>query len=239
MADAARKHVGDYDSLVDFFTRELTPGCRPVAGDEKTVVSPVDGRVAHVGAIAAGQIFQIKGQPYALSDLVGADLASYYADGQSATLYLAPDDYHRIHMPLSARLVAGRYIPGERNSVCISLLNHIPGLFAKNERVVLVFATAAEKRFIMVLVGALNVGSIETVFHGQICPNGDERSVELPANGEFLHKGEELGRFNLGSTVILIMPANQQMWTINAQQSLRQGEAIAYTTQKHLQVANS
>lgn len=225
--DAARKNINDYSSLLDFFTRELAANARPLAGDENSIVCPVDGRVAHVGNIAQGQIFQVKGHSYSLNTLVGEDYAQAYSEGQATTIYLAPFDYHRIHMPLSGKLQRVRYIPGELNSVSITLLDKIAGLFAKNERVVLEFAADNGEPFLMVLVGAVNVGSIETVFHGEICPNGYQQSMDLAANQEYLHKGEELGRFNLGSTIIFITPPRQHTWKISDNQKTRLGQLMA------------
>lgn len=232
LADAARKNIDDYESLLDFFTRELASGARPIASDDKAIISPVDGRVAHVGDIKNGQIFQIKGHTYSLADLVGADYAEQYEQGQATTIYLAPFDYHRIHMPMDGRFLRGRYMPGELNSVSIKLLDKIAGLFAKNERVVMEFEhnaeahTDSEDKFLMVLVGAVNVGSIETVFHGEICPNNFAAAIDLPAKGETLKKGEELGRFNLGSTIIFITPPNHHAWQLNDNQKTRLGQTI-------------
>lgn len=223
--DAARKNRSDYHSLLDFFTRELQSGARPIAEGEATIACPVDGRVAHVGDIENEQIFQIKSHSYALTDLVGDDYAKAYQNGHATTIYLAPFDYHRIHAPLSAKLIRGRYLPGELNSVSITLLDKIAGLFAKNERVVLEFAHH-EYTYLLVLVGAVNVGSIETVFHGEICPNDFNDALDLPASGQNVAKGDEIGRFNLGSTVIFIAPANSVAWQLNDGQKTRMGERI-------------
>lgn len=225
--DAARKSISDYDSLLDFFTRELAAHTRPIAGEENSLICPVDGRVAHVGDIAKGQIFQVKGHSYSLDNLVGEDYAKTYYEGQATTIYLAPFDYHRIHMPMNGRLVRARYIPGELNSVSITLLDKIAGLFAKNERVVLEFTADNGENFLMILVGAVNVGSVETVFHGEICPNGYSQSVDLAANEEYLNKGDELGRFNLGSTIIFITPPRNHTWKIHDNQKTRLGQLMA------------
>lgn len=225
--DAARKHIDDYVSLLDFFTRELTAQARPLAADENSIICPVDGRVAHIGDIANEQIFQIKGHSYSLSNLVGEDYSQSYYNGQAGTIYLAPFDYHRIHMPMRGQLLRARYIPGELNSVSITLLDKIAGLFAKNERVVLEFAADNGKTFLMVLVGAVNVGSIETVFHGEICPNDYSQSLDLAANNEWLDKGDELGRFNLGSTIIFITPERHHTWKISDNQKTRLGQLMA------------
>lgn len=226
LSDAARKNREDYISLLDFFTRELHPAARPIADGGKMVACPVDGRVAHVGDIENGQIFQIKGHSYSLTDLVGEDYAVAYENGQATTIYLAPFDYHRIHAPLAGTLTRGRYLPGELNSVSIALLDKIAGLFAKNERVVLEFTTSDDKSYLMVLVGAVNVGSVETVFHGEICPNDFNDALDLPAKDESVAKGDEIGRFNLGSTIIFITPPNTVSWQLNDGQKTRMGEPI-------------
>lgn len=234
LSDAHRKSIADYKSLLDFFTRELSPNARPIEGknNQHTIVSPVDGRVAHVGDIYQGQIFQIKGHTYALTDLVSEDYAEAYKNGQATTIYLAPFDYHRIHMPMNGRLNKARYIPGELNSVSITLLDKIAGLFAKNERVVLEFISDNGQPFLMVLVGAVNVGSIETVFHGEICPNKFDAPIDLDCNDETLQKGDELGRFNLGSTIIFITPENHHAWQLNHQQKTHLGQTIASLKEK-------
>lgn len=224
--DAARKNAKDYDSLLDFFTRELATDARPIADGEHAIACPVDGRVAHVGDIEHEQIFQIKGHSYSLGDLLGEDYATSYQNGQATTIYLAPFDYHRIHAPLAGKLTRARYIPGELNSVSITLLDKIAGLFAKNERVVLEFTSDNGKPYLMVLVGAVNVGSIETVFHGEVCPNDFNDDLDLPVRGEKVAKGEEIGRFNLGSTIIFITPPDTVAWQLSAGEKTRMGEAI-------------
>ncbi len=228
--DAARKRIDDYDSLLDFFTRELEVDARPIVdqNDDNVIISPVDGTVAHVGDIISGQLFQIKDYAYALDDLVGTDYATAYQNGQATTIYLAPYNYHRIHQPMTGKLVRARYIPGELNSVSITLLDQIAGLFAKNERVVMEFETFdGGSRFLMVLVGAVNVGSIETVFHGEICPNNYKASIDLDAKGQTLNKGGELGRFNLGSTIIFITPKAHHTWQLSDRQSVKMGQIMA------------
>lgn len=236
LADANRKSINDYHSLLDFFTRELSPKARPIEGQDSphVIVAPVDGRVAHVGDIYQGQIFQIKGHTYALDDLVSKDYSASYTNGQATTIYLAPFDYHRIHMPMNGQLLRARYIPGELNSVSITLLDKIAGLFAKNERVVLEFMGDNQQPFLMVLVGAVNVGSIETVFHGEICPNPENIPLDLDCRQQQLNKGQELGRFNLGSTIIFITPKNHHAWQLNAQQKTRMGQTIARRKGKHV-----
>lgn len=206
LKDAKRQHVRDYASLNDFFTRELADDARTFATDEHVICSPVDGRVAQADDIDADRILQIKGHDYALSDLVGADYARPYQNGKSITIYLAPDDYHRIHAPEACTLKRAKYLAGEYNSVSISLLDKISGLFAKNERVVYELSTA-DYDFLLVMVGAVNVSSIETVAHGEIRHDWKRTQPrELTCQSETYTKGDELARFNLGSTVILIYP---------------------------------
>lgn len=226
--DAKRKSLKDYDSLLDFFTRELDPAARPISqpADSQVITCPVDGRVAHVGNLLAEQIFQLKGYTYSLMDLVGADYAQPYLAGQATTIYLAPFDYHRIHMPMNGILQRAKYIPGELNSVSIKLLDKIAGLFAKNERVVMEFSGDNQQPFLMVLVGAVNVGSIETVMHGEICPNQYAAPIELACQHESLKKGEELGRFNLGSTIVFITPKNHHDWQLVNGQKTQMGQMI-------------
>lgn len=230
LADATRKNISDYSSLLDFFTRELAVDSRQISDIENGFVSPVDGAVADIGAIKNGRINQIKGHDYELADLLGADMATIYQQGDAATIYLAPYDYHRIHMPYQGKLIKSRYIPGELNSVSIKLLDKIAGLFARNERVICEFE-ADFGRFVMVLVGAVNVGSIETVMHGEITPNKEQDNIELTTNDEVLAKGEELGRFNLGSTVIIITEPGKLDWLTHEQGAkLQLGELIATVT---------
>lgn len=226
--EANRKQIKDYDSLLDFFTRELDPTARPISQptDGQIITSPVDGRVAHVGQLLAEQIFQLKGYTYSLTDLVGADYAQPYLDGQATTIYLAPFDYHRIHMPMNGILQRAKYIPGELNSVSIKLLDKIAGLFAKNERVVMEFSGDNQQPFLMVLVGAVNVGSIETVMHGEICPNQYNAPFALECHQETLQKGDELGRFNLGSTIVFITPNDHHDWQLVNGQKTQMGQTI-------------
>lgn len=229
LQEAARQNISDYASLQDFFTRELNENARPIAKD--AVTSPVDGTVAHVGNILDNQIFQIKGYTYALSDLLGTEMASRYQNGVASTIYLAPYDYHRIHAPLSGTLKHAYYHAGELNSVALPLLSEIAGLFAKNERVVLEFEHQANGKsfpFVVVLVGAVNVGSISTRFHGEIKPLRAGGVLELACHNEQVNAGDEIGRFNLGSTVIVIAPQNAWQWQIHDAQKLKMGQAIAH-----------
>ena len=196
-----------YESFNAFFTRGLRPGARPMADEAQVAVSPVDGTVSQLGRTDAGKLVQAKGMDYTCDALL-ADTASAarYVGGSFACLYLAPYNYHRIHMPLDGVLRATRYVPGHLFSVNASTARSVPQLFARNERVVCDFDTD-HGPLCMVLVGALFVGSIETVFAGEINPppgrGGEVRAIEAGV-GRRLVRGEELGRFNMGSTVIVL-----------------------------------
>lgn len=208
MGEAAQPDPFAYPSFNAFFTRALRPGARPVAAGERDLACPVDGTVSQLGTVRDGQLLQAKGLHYTASALLADDAAaSKYAGGGFACLYLAPYNYHRIHMPLAGRLVATRYVPGALYSVNDATARAVPGLFARNERVVCEFDTALGP-LAMVLVGALFVGSIETVYAGEINPpaarGGPVRAVETGLDTRF-DKGTELGRFNMGSTVILLL----------------------------------
>ena len=207
MREAAQPDPFAYDSFNAFFTRALAPAARPVAEDPALAVSPVDGSVSQLGRTDAGKLVQAKGMDYTCDALL-ADTASSarYVGGSFACLYLAPYNYHRIHMPLDGVLRATRYVPGQLFSVNASTARSVPDLFARNERVVCDFDTERGP-LCMVLVGALFVGSIETVFAGEINPppgrGGGVRAIEAGVGRRFA-RGEELGRFNMGSTVVVL-----------------------------------
>jgi phosphatidylserine decarboxylase len=196
-----------YASFNDFFTRALRAGARTLA-PEPQVLSPVDGTVSQIGDLDGQQLLQAKGHRYRLDELLGAAhrVREELAGGVFATLYLAPYNYHRIHMPLTATPRGAWYIPGRLFSVNAHTAAARAGLFARNERVVLLFETPAGARFVMVLVGALFVGSIATVWHGEVTPRRPRRGVDLalPSAAAPLTRGSEMGRFNMGSTVILL-----------------------------------
>jgi phosphatidylserine decarboxylase len=199
-----------YESFNAFFTRELRPGARPLAPDAHALVSPVDGTVSQLGAINAGALLQAKGMQYTCEGLL-ADVpaASRYLGGSFACLYLAPYNYHRIHMPCDGVLRATRYVPGHLFSVNAATARTVPDLFARNERVVCDFDTD-DGPLCLVLVGALFVGSIETVYAGEINPppaRGGKVQVIEAGTGRTFKRGEELGRFNMGSTVIVLTGA--------------------------------
>lgn len=199
----------EYESLNAFFTRALKPESRPLDHDSDNWVCPVDGTVSQAGEIRDGRIFQAKGHDYSLLELLGGDAATadLLDDGHFATLYLSPRDYHRIHMPADADLVSMTYIPGRLFSVADHTVQAVPRLFARNERVVCRFETR-HGPMVMVLVGAINVSATETVWHGLVTTRGGAMKTYDYRRGDVsLRRGEEMGRFNLGSTVILITAA--------------------------------
>ena len=199
----ARGSLDAYDSFNDFFTRELKDGQRPIDDGVGAITCPADGVVSQIGHIQAGQLLQAKGREYDVGQLLADfELGKAFVDGSFATIYLAPSNYHRVHMPFDGRLVATHYVPGTLFSVNNTTANHVPDLFARNERLVCVFDTKFGKACV-VLVGAMIVAGIECVATGQIkrTPYIQNRTHDLTLN-----KGDELGRFYLGSTAIVILP---------------------------------
>jgi len=209
MAEARHENASDYASFNDFFTRPLKDGIRPIVADEQILAHPVDGAVSQAGPIAGDQLVQAKGHFYTVKALLGGDdnTAAAFQDGTFACIYLAPKDYHRIHMPIAGTLREMIYVPGELFSVNPLTAANVPGLFARNERVVAIFDTEVGP-MALVLVGATIVASIETVWAGTVTPpTGSEVfRWQYPAEGPnavHLEKGAEMGRFKLGSTVVL------------------------------------
>jgi phosphatidylserine decarboxylase len=232
MSEAANPDIASYKSFNEFFTRPLREGARPLA--EADFLCPVDGAISQFGAIERDQIFQAKGHHYSTTALVGGDreLAANFADGSFATLYLSPRDYHRIHMPCDGRLTRMIYVPGALFSVNPTTARGVPGLFARNERVVCVFESAFGP-FVLTLVGATIVGSMATVWHGLINPPrpGVLREWRYDDQQIMLKKGEEMGRFLLGSTVVMLFPKKTLSfnpdWTPT--RAIRMGEAMGNT----------
>ncbi|UCB53895.1 MAG: phosphatidylserine decarboxylase [Thiotrichales bacterium] len=222
-----------YESLNAFFTRALKPDARPLAVDEDDWICPVDGTVSQAGRIDHGRIFQAKGHDYSLLELLGGDdaMADPFKDGRFATLYLSPRDYHRIHMPTAADLVSMTYVPGRLFSVAEFTVRAIPRLFARNERVVCRFETARGP-MVMVLVGAINVSATETAWHGLVTTNGGRIKKYGYKDSEVsLKRGEEMGRFNLGSTVILITTEQFELEpVIQAGAAVQMGMSIGRAT---------
>ena len=209
MAEAADPDPAAYASFNDFFTRALKPGARPLAQAE--LICPVDGTISQCGAIDGERIFQAKGHDYTTTALVGGDgaLAAHFHGGLFATLYLSPKDYHRIHMPCAGRLLRMIHVPGDLFSVNPATARGVPGLFARNERVVCVFEAADGRPWVLVLVGATIVGSMATVWHGLVNPPrpGSLREWAYHDQAITLAQGVEMGRFLLGSTVVMLFPA--------------------------------
>ncbi len=229
MDEAANPDVSSYSSFNEFFTRPLKAGARPVA--DAAFVSPVDGAISQCGRIEGDRIFQAKGHDYTTRALVGGDaaLASRFEGGEFATLYLSPRDYHRIHMPCAGRLVRMVHVPGDLFSVNPVTARGVPGLFARNERVVCEFE-GEHGPFVMVLVGATIVGSMATVWHGVVNPPrpGVLREWRYEMGNIELAQGEEMGRFLLGSTVVMLFPKGVMRfnadWTPT--RPIRMGEAM-------------
>ncbi|MEC7546460.1 MAG: archaetidylserine decarboxylase [Pseudomonadota bacterium] len=232
MSEAQRQTASEFKSFNDFFTRELIDGARPIEGDANVLSSPADGAVSQLGEIVDGRVFQAKGQDYCLTELLGGDAqrAAPFMGGEFATIYLSPKDYHRVHMPMKGTLRDMIYVPGDLFSVNQVTAENVPRLFARNERVVCIFDTE-KGPMAMVLVGAMIVAAVETVWAGHIAP--PRRELKVTEYGAptpvSLEKGAEMGRFKLGSTVILCHPKDTVKWSENlkAGTPLRMGEAIA------------
>jgi len=230
MAEAANPDTASYPTFNAFFTRALKPGARPLA--QAGLICPVDGAISQFGAVQRDQILQAKGHHYSTTALVGGDaaLAAQFVDGSFATLYLSPRDYHRIHMPCDGRLLRMIHVPGALFSVNPTTARGVPGLFARNERVVCVFESQ-HGPFVLALVGATIVGSMATVWHGVVNPPrpGQLRDWRYDDQRIELKQGEEMGRFLLGSTVVMLFPKPtlrfNPAWS--AGRAIRLGEAMA------------
>ena len=240
MSEAQEEEPTNYPSFNAFFTRALKPDARPVDQTKDSIVSPADGAISQLGKIEHGRIFQAKGQGYGLTTLLGGDTerAKPFIDGQFATIYLSPRDYHRVHMPVTGKLTHGTYIPGDLYSVNQTTAEGVDQLFARNERYVAFFETE-QGPMAMVLVGAMIVAGIETVWSGQEAP-----AVRKPINTSYqatpdreiiLNKGDEMGRFMLGSTVILLFPDKTMNWLeeLQAGSPVKLGEKVAQHIAEH------
>ena len=233
MAEAEQPEPTAYANFNDFFTRPLSEGARPIA--DAAIVCPADGAISQLGEIEEGRIFQAKGQHFSTRELLGGDQqrAALFQDGQFATIYLSPRDYHRVHMPLSGNLTATSYIPGKLFSVNGVTAENVERLFARNERLVCYFDTELGP-MAMILVGAMVVAGIETVWSGQEAPptkdavHVDYQTLPEPVS---LTKGDEMGRFKLGSTVILLFPKGSMTWDERyvAGTATRLGEGLGST----------
>lgn len=230
LKEAERSRLESYESLNDFFTRRLKPEARPIIGDGRTLISPVDGFLTQFGTADGGEMIQAKGLRYQLEDLLGEprDRVAALISGSYATLYLAPHQYHRVHLPLAGTLQRTRYIPGKRFSVNNATAAALPRLLCRNERAVCWFDTAVGPMAV-VLVGALNVSSISTAWLGEITSGSARVWDNAEPSGRGFRRGEEIGRFNLGSTVVFVLPPERATWRpeLAPGQAVRMGQALA------------
>lgn len=225
MQDAVNPDLGSYSTFNEFFTRALKPEARPIASADNAIACPADGRVSAVGRIADARVFQAKGLDYSLLSLLGGDgqATERLGNGHFMTIYLSPRDYHRLHMPLAGKLIKQTHVPGRLFSVGPHTVRALPDLFARNERVVAQFETD-HGLMALVLVGAMNVAAIETVWHGLVTPpkgvsiSHINYGNDSATSSTMLEKGAEMGRFNMGSTIIVLME-NQVNWLDNLQAS--------------------
>jgi phosphatidylserine decarboxylase len=235
MSEAEQPDARSFPSFNAFFTRALRAGARPIDAAPETLVSPVDGTVSQLGRLDGSWLVQAKGLAYTLETLLDEPVPAWapvFRGGAFATLYLAPGNYHRIHMPRAATLQAAWYVPGQLFSVNAVTASQVPGLFARNERLVCVFADGTLS-FALVMVGALFVGSMSTVWHGDVTPRAPRIRTDLPLDFTrsklALEKGAEMGRFNMGSTVILLLPPGRAEWlsSLSCGSTIRVGQPLA------------
>ena len=234
MNEALEKDINAFKSFNEFFTRKLKPGTRPLTEVHNAIACPADGTVSQAGNITDDTIFQAKGKSFTATDLLGGDAerAEPFKNGVFTTIYLSPKDYHRLHMPLTGTLREMVHIPGRLFSVNTATTNSVPGLFARNERVAALFDTDAGP-MALVLVGAIFVSSIETVWHGVVTPPSinSVRNWQYQENAPVLQIGEEMGRFNMGSTIIVLFGKDKAEWASNftADKVVKLGERIGNT----------
>ena len=221
----------DFPTFNEFFVRELNDGARNIDSNANAIISPADGTVSLAGSLRADSILQAKGLGYSLDELLATDLdeSASYINGRFATIYLAPYNYHRVHAPFDGELVAARYVPGDLFSVNAATVSKVAGLFRRNERLIMHFRTAHGPA-IVILVGALNVGSISTPWSGEIRPRkaGAVDAIDISAHETRVRKGDLLGWFNMGSTVILLLPDGVCEWheSLESGETVRMGESI-------------
>lgn len=230
LAEAQYRRAGDYSDFNQFFTRALSDGARPLPGTDTAIACPADGTLSQIGAIQNGRIFQAKGRWYALAELLGSDeLANPFHNGLFATIYLAPRDYHRVHMPVSGDLTGMCHVPGRLFSVAPHTTRAVPRLFTRNERVVTTFDTS-HGPMALVLVGAVFVASIETAWHGVVTPprGKNSRYWAYSQDQPGYARGAEVARFNMGSTAILIIGPGMAVWDAAQRpgMSVRMGQAL-------------
>ena len=225
LAEAELENIEDYINFNDFFTRALKTGLRPIS--ESKLISPVDGVVSQAGKIQDSQILQAKGHQYSTSGLLADKVSEKLENGSFATIYLSPKDYHRIHMPCDGVLRSMKYIPGNLFSVNQKTVNQVKRIFARNERLICLFDTDFGV-MAFVLVGAIFVGSMQTEWQGQITPPYSKTVINYEYKGReiSLAKGDELGRFNMGSTVIMLLPEDFPEMNLHAGQQLKMGQAL-------------
>ena len=231
MAEALEPDINVYKSFNHFFTRALKPGIRPLSTERNAIVCPADGAVSQAGSITDGDIFQAKGKSFSATDLLGGDAARAepFNNGVFTTIYLSPKDYHRLHMPLTGTLREMVHIPGRLFSVNGATVNSVPGLFARNERVAAIFDTEIGP-MALILVGAIFVSSVETVWHGVVTPPSitEVQSWQYRDDAPILNIGEEMGRFNMGSTIIVLFGKDKAEWDaeFKAGKTVKLGELI-------------
>lgn len=229
MTTACETDPHAYPSFNAFFTRALRDDARPLEGDDATLAAPADGRISQLGRITAGRIVQAKGRDYTVAELLAdADAATPYRDGLFATIYLSPRDYHRVHMPLAGTLVATTHVPGRLFSVAPGPVADIPRLFARNERLLCHFE-GTHGPFVVALVGAMLVSGMTTVWDGAVVPPYARRIVhrDWRGSGIQLARGAELGRFEMGSTVIVLVPGGEPAPGLTTETALRTGQRLA------------
>lgn len=231
MSEAKEQNINNFASFNQFFTRELNPSVRPITTIKKGIACPADGAVSQAGLIKQGEIFQAKGSSFSAIDLLGGDAerAKPFEEGSFTTIYLSPKDYHRLHMPVSGTLTEMVHIPGRLFSVNTATTNSVPGLFARNERVACLFDTEFGP-MALILVGAIFVSSIETTWHGIVTPPSIDsvRTWDYQKNEIVISKGEEMGRFNMGSTIIVLFGKDKVVWEelFKAGKTVKLGELI-------------
>lgn len=231
MNEALNPNIDSYSCFNEFFTRELKAGVRTISSEQNSIACPADGAVSQAGNITEGNIIQAKGMSYTAVDLLGGDeeRAAPFKNGKFTTIYLSPKDYHRLHMPLDGTLREMIHVPGRLFSVNAATANSVPRLFARNERVVALFDTEAGP-MALALVGAIFIASIETVWHGEVTPPSakEVRTWSYTDNAPQLKKGEELGRFNMGSTIIALFGEDAVNWkdSFIAGEKVQLGEQI-------------
>ncbi len=235
MSEALEPDLSQYACFNDFFTRALKPGARPLCTENDSILCPADGAISQLGPITNDRVFQAKGHDYSLNDLLADNTsAQAYIGGQFATVYLSPRDYHRVHMPLTGKLTRSVYVPGDLFSVNTLTAQTVPNLFARNERLVAHFDTEAGP-MVVILVGAMIVASIETVWGGVEAIGSEIRTRDFAAHEQItLNSGDELGRFRLGSTAIILFGPNVMSWEKEfvTSSSTRMGQRLGYVLSK-------